>query len=296
MFWILISLSNSYPASVTVPVRYINIPGKKVVMNELPTKVTVNIRATGFRILSYDFERKQEPVTIDIGARLRNIRKDQDVVTISTQGFLNDFSRRLGHDAVITGFQPDSIVFSFSDRIVRPVPVVLDLQLDMEKQYDTTGLIAVTPSVIEVSGPPSLINAMDKIKTEPLVLEQVKGSVKKKVKLLTNKKMSYSAEYVDVFIPVEKFTEGITEVPVQAINIPKGYSLKTFPDKVKVRYIVTLSRYNRIRPEMFRAVVDAKDLEKQHPDKVVVLLTEQPDFIRHPDLETERLDYIMRKE
>jgi hypothetical protein len=42
-------------------------------------------------------------------------------------------------------------------------------------------------------------------------------------------------------IPVEKVTEGVVEVPVHVINVESGYTLKTFPDKVSVRFMVRLA-------------------------------------------------------
>jgi hypothetical protein len=129
-----------------------------------------------------------------------------------------------------------------------------------------------------------------------LSVTSVKAPLKTKVKLITNRLLTYSTDKVDVYIPVEKFTEGVIEVPVQPTNLAKGFSLKTFPDKVKVRYMVSLSRYNKISPAMFKAVVDASGLEKEHPEKIVVQLIQKPEFIRMAELESERLDYIMRKE
>ena len=41
------------------------------------------------------------------------------------------------------------------------------------------------------------------------------------------------------------------------MNVETGYSLKTFPDKITVRYQVALSKYNDVNAGQFDAVVDA---------------------------------------
>ncbi len=272
------------------------MPGKKVVTNDLPSKITVQLKTSGYRVLLYNFQKQQHPIDIDVNASLRNFNDGLDAHAFPTQSFFLAFIRQLGKDVTIVGFQPDSIVFNFSDRITRVLPVELSLSLRLEKQYDTSGTILIDPQTVEVSGPPSVVNEMTKVITEPLVLRDVKTAQNANVKLVMNKRLLYSKEEVKVTIPIEKFTEGVVSIPVFPQNVAKGYSLKTFPDKVKVRYLVSISKYNKISPGMFRAIIDAKDLEKQHPEKVVVELVGKPDFVREATLESERLDYIMRKE
>lgn len=296
VFWLLIALSKDYPTSISIPVRYINMPGKKVVTNDLPAKIRVSLKASGFRILSFDFQKKRSPVVIDIANGLKKYSASGEVMSVSTQGFVNEFYKELGKRVTITGLQPASIVFNFSDRITKRLPVVLDLYLSLEKQYDTIGIVKVDPAFIDVSGPPSLMDTLSSLHTVPFNQYKVHAPIQSMVKLMTNRLLNYSVDQVKVTIPVEKVTEGITEVMVEAVNIPKGFSMKVFPDRIKVKYIVALSKYNQVNSSMFRAIVDATDLDHQHPDKVIVQLVRKPDFVRFADVESPRIDYIMHKE
>src|SRR5687768_11774206 len=66
VFWLLIALSHDYTTTVIYPVKYVNLPGKKVVMNDLPTKIAVQLRTTGFRIMSFGLSKEQPPVEVDV--------------------------------------------------------------------------------------------------------------------------------------------------------------------------------------------------------------------------------------
>lgn len=296
VFWLLMALSKEYPTSISIPVQYVNMPGRKVVINDLPAKIKVNFKASGFRIISYDFQKKRNPVVIDMASGFKSFNPSRQIMTVSTHGFVNEFYKELGKEVNITGFQPDSIVFNFTDRILKKLPVRLDLSLTLEKQFDTIGIVKVDPPFIDVSGPPSLMDTISFISTVPFARFNVHAPVKSSVQLKTNKLLNYSVDHVMVAIPVEKVTEGITEISVEVINVPKGFTLKVFPDRIKIRYIVALSKYNQVNPSMFRAIVDATDLDRQHPDKVVVQLVRKPDFVRFADVESPRIDYIMHKE
>jgi hypothetical protein len=295
-FWLLLALSHDYPTSLTFPVKYVNLPGKKVLMNEMPSEVSIQIKTSGFKIISFGFQKAKQPVEIDVSSSLHSTLISSEIIAIPTQSFLTDFSKELGKDVSITGFSPDSIIFNFSDVVTKNVPVVLSLKVSYEKQFDSTGSPRVFPPMVEVSGPPSIIGQLNSIQTETVELGNLKETVKMKVKLVENRLLSYNVKQVEFVLPVEKYTEGASEVEVHPVNVREGYSLKTFPDKVKVRYLVALSMYSKVENSMFDAVVDASELSNKHPSKLDVNVITSPSFVRVTLLEPEKVDYILRKQ
>lgn len=296
IFWLLISLSHDYPTALTFPVSYMNLPGKKVVVNELPESITLQVKTSGFKILSYDFQKQKKAIAVDVAGKLKvNEQFLGDVLAIPTASFTPDFTRQLGSEIVILAYEPDSIVFNFSDRIQKKLPVRLNADLTFEKQYDTSSFISVAPDSILVSGPPSILETMHYVRTEKLKLENIRTPVVQTVKVSTNKLLTFATESVTVKIPVEKFTEGRTEVPIHTLNVDSGYSLKTFPDKIMIRYQVALSRYNHVDAGQFDAVVDGRNLGELNTAKLPVRLQTVPPYVRAIFIEPEKVDYILRK-
>lgn len=296
VFWLLISLSREYPSMMTIPVEYKNIPGKKVVVNDLPKVITVEIRTSGFRIISNHFTKSFDPISVDVGGKMERSVITGGILAIPTNSFITDFSNQLGKEINITGFRPDSIIFNFKDKETRFVPVRLSFQGSFQKQYDTTSAPLIDPSVIEVSGPPAELAKLTYINTELLTGYALKADLKAKVKLIRNKLLTYNKEEVSVVIPVQKFTEGSFDIDIHAMNVPKGFTLKTYPGSVKVRYSVPLSEYNKISPPQFDVVADASTLEEEHPDKLTLQLMTRPSSVRNFFLDPEKVDYILRKQ
>lgn len=296
IFWLLLALSHDYPSKITLPVKYNNLPGKKVVMNEMPANISVQFKTSGFKIISFSFQKNHSPVEVDVASSLSVSSLNSEVLALPTQTFLEDFSKELGKDVNITGFQPDSIIFNFSDIITKKIPVVLSLQLSFEKQYDTTGSPEIFPSEIEVSGPPSIVQKMKSIRTENVKLENVKGPVKMKAKLIGNRLLAFNKDQIEFKIPVEKFTEGSADVEINSVNVRPGYSLKTFPEKVKVLYLVALSQYNKVEDSMFDAVIDGNNLKEKQTSKLDVNVITSPSFVRITKLEPDKVDYILRRQ
>jgi hypothetical protein len=296
LFWLLIAMSHDYATTVVYPVKYVNFPGKKVVMNDLPNHIAVNVRASGFRIMSLGLNKEQKSVEVDVAGNMRTSSVLSDFLALPTSSFISDFSKELGKDVSITGFKPDSIVFSFSDLTTKMVPVVMSLNATFEKQFDSTGQVRLKPSEVEVSGPPSLVRLLESIHTEKVELSNLKTTVKGKVKLIPNRLLSYNVNEVQYVLPVEKFTEGSTDVEVHPINVKDGFVLKTFPDKIKVRYQVALSKYNEVEKSMFDATVNAIDIDNSKSNKLDVKLVTFPSFVKIAMLEPDKVDYILRKQ
>lgn len=296
VFWLLLALSHEYPSKITLPVKYMNLPGKKVVMNEMPANISVQFKTSGFKIISFGFQKNHPPVEVDVASSLSVLSLNSEVLALPTQTFLEDFSKELGNDVTITGFLPDSIIFNFSDIITKKIPVILSLQLSFEKQYDTTGSPEISPSEIEVSGPPSIVQKLKYVRTENIKLENVKGPVNMKARLIGSRLLSFNNDHIEFRIPVEKFTEGSADVEINPVNVRSGYSLKTFPEKVKVLYLVALSQYNKVEDSMFDAVIDANNLKEKQTSKLDVNVITSPSFVRITKLEPDKVDYILRKQ
>jgi len=296
IFWLLLALSKDYPTTVSFPIVYNNLPGKKVIVNDLPDSIALDIKATGFRILAYNFIKKRKPLEIDVASRLLSGRQLQgEILALPTKAFSPDFSKQFGPDITITGFQPDSIVFYFSDLIVKKVAVNLVMDLKFDKQFDFAGDIKLLPDSVDVAGPPSIVNSLTQVDTDPIVLSNVKDAIRTEIGLKNQKVLTYSSPTIKVEIPIEKFTEGNVSVRIQPLNVQAGYSLKTFPDRVKLRYLVALSKYNEVNEHMFDVVVNAETTVNSPPEKLDVEIVRYPTFIRSVSIEPEAVDYILRK-
>ena len=295
--WFLIALSKEYSSSLKFPVVYNNLPGQKVVVNDLPATILLNVKASGFKILSFKFRKEQAPVQIDVDARMgQKFSHSDEMAVIPTSTFLADFNTQLGTGISIEKFYPDSIVFNFSFKSFKRVPVHADLKISFDRQYDSIGHAQILPDSVAISGPASLVANTNFISTMPILMELIKEPIVRKVRLTADKMLSLSDTMVKVILPVEKFTEENIEIPIIPVHTPNGYLLKTFPNKVSVRYQVPLSKYNLVNAALFGAVVDAGNLNDAKVNKMNVELIAAPSFIRSITIEPSKVDYILRKQ
>src|SRR5688500_6683300 len=151
-------MSKTYTDRFIFPIEYKNFPDQRIVVNDLPKSIALSVKTTGFRILSYRFTKQNKPVVIDVTSTLQgNLDLKNDMIAVPSKTLSDDFTQQLGSDYTITGFAPDSILFSFSNKDTRRVPVMLQSKISMSRQYDTTGSIILDPDSVNITGPAASI-------------------------------------------------------------------------------------------------------------------------------------------
>jgi hypothetical protein len=86
------------------------------------------------------------------------------------------------------------------------------------------------------------------------------------------------------------------EVPITAINMPKGKILRTFPSRVKVKFVVGASMFRLIRAEHFKVVADYDELSRRPSDKCNIYLKATPHGATKARLEFNQVDYLIEQQ
>jgi hypothetical protein len=294
-FWVVTTLSLSFSSSIKFPVKYINLPKDKVISNTLPDSLELDIKARGFDILSYRLKNHMEPVVVD--ASTYKPHKGSDYYYLTTNTKIENIARQVGQGIKILSIIPDTIFLNFSKKVSKVVPVHTRLSLGFKKEFEQSDSAIVFPKEIRISGSPALVEKVKELQTEDLVVSSIDKTVTFRKALVIGaelKQLEFSADSVSIKIPVSKFTEGLAEVPLQFLNVPPGVSLKVFPDKVNITYLVAFDSFEKIKPDMFRAVVDYLKLEPGS-SKIRVELVRSPANIRSISVNPDRVEYIVRK-
>lgn len=293
LFWFLVVLSKDYNDHIVLPVNYVNIPKGKVIVNNLPNKVTVELRSFGFNLLKFRMFNPEDELLIDVEQQIRI--KDATTGYIVTNSRLDRFASQMNGNIQLIRINPDTIFFHFDERKLTEVPVVADIDLDFADQFDLSGEIRIKPNKVRLIGGSKWLDTITSIKTEKLVLHDLEKPEVKKVKILIPP--SYSSVFsepseVEISIPVDKYTEGSITVPVTVENPPAGYSVRTYPETVKIVYQVALSNYEKVKPDQFQVVADFSKLS-QGSSRLRSELKKSSVFCRNPRVQPEKVEFIL---
>lgn len=292
VFWLMIVFSNQYKAPITFKLRYTNFPKDKMLANNLPHQVDVDVLASGFTFLGYYFNRFNDTLVLNLASIRKNPNSKDYYLPLYEQS--RQFEQQLGNQVKITQIQLDTLHFYFDKRVVKVIPVKLNLNYEFEKQFQLNGKIEVKPSKIVVSGPASIMEDLLYVNTQQLNLFHLNKSVARTADLIVPeelKSVEFSAKKVVVKVPVEKYTEGKIELPVEVLNLPEQFLVKTFPEQVKVTYLVSLSNYGRVRSDQFSLLA----YYDENATSLKLKLMKYPEIVRNPRIETDKVEFILRK-
>lgn len=298
LIWFFNALGKDYSTYISFPVRYNNIPAGKVLVNKLPERLLLRVNAKGNTIFKYKLGSNINPVVFDV----KSFAPDNMTQSGKQEFFvLTSLARerlqgQLNQDIQITDIEPDTLFFKFANTLSKTVNVTADVSVSLKKQYMQKGDIRINPDSITISGPGNIIDTINTVTTEFYHFKNIEDTVSKTLDIIPINNVKFSEDEARVTINVERFTESEVQIPVRVINLPDTIQLKTFPRQVTVTFRVGLTDYEKISPEMFRAVVKFDSVLLYNPPKKLdVHLERYPGFITTVNYNPTSVDFILEK-
>ncbi|MGM0497624.1 MAG: hypothetical protein ACQESJ_06875 [Bacteroidota bacterium] len=297
VFWLLTQLEENYVTTVSYPVKYTNPPPNKVFVGDLPSRLELEIEGNGFKLMEYKIGKEIMPIELNISSSILSPGDEEDKLKyyIPTNSVRSKVTQQLGSSVDILDISPDSLFFEFAEQGEKKVPLKPDLSYELGAQLMLNDRVELTPDSITISGPDKIIDTITSVNTQH---ENV-GVINKDFSFITglekvHSRVDYSTEQVRVFIPVERFTEGKLEKEINVKNEPDSVLVRTFPKNVNITYLVGLSNYDKIMPELFKVSVNYSQV-KEGKNRLDVSVEKAPEYLKSYSFSPESVDYIIEK-
>ncbi|MBJ2172760.1 YbbR-like domain-containing protein [Aureibaculum sp. A20] len=294
LFWVLIKLSKEYIDVVPVNVEYINLPKGKMLQQEPQKTVQLTLKTFGFDLVKYHlFKRK---VTVD----LQSIKpKNSSLYYQPSANLLTEIQSQLVSDVEIYSIKPDTLFYNIGQAISKTVPIKTDLEIDYKSGYNLFGNLKIEPDEVTISGPELLVDSILKVVTQKKTLVDVNSNFEFTIPLLqleNNTKVTYSTNEIKVSGVVDKFTEAKFTIPVLVNNLPKNYSINTFPDNVEIIFQVGISDYNKINKNDFKVSCDYERSVKDGLSYLIPKVVLKPSYVSDIRIVPNQIDYLIKND
>ena len=290
-FLIITKLSNTYTETIQLNIILKNKPQAQRISNDSNQKIAITIKTHGFKLLSLNIF--QPKVTIDFKSDVT--LTNESYIWISKKA-MPKMQSTLGNSVDILSIQPDSLSFSFEKMTVKKVPVRLKNNFKMLPGYDISGDIKIAPDSITIVGSEKQVSKITSITTKILDLKDVHSSFNQSIEIQNNedlKKLSLSHKNIKISAKVEKFTEGVFDIPVTISNLPESTQINYFPKTISVVYYVSLANYKYIKPTDFRIECDYKTILNSEQSFLTPKLTKYPGQIKSARLKQNKVEFIL---
>lgn len=291
LFWLLIKLSAQYTVTESLTINMKDAPADLVILDG-NQKLKVTLSTTGFELLNYYFKPASRR-KVDISLEEVPLHKDSE----STYSFSISYAKE--KIANFLTIEPNEVSFDDNRIIIKMeqldsirVKVIPNLDLSYEKQYNRHGKIKINPDSVTIYGPKNILKNIDNIYTESVSLKNINSNINIDVPLHTEEMINANVKDVNIKVNVEKYTEAIANVKISN-NFNK--KLRLFPDKVKIKYIVSLTDYNIIKDNSFIVSVDTADISSAN-NFLPLYLIDYPSNTRITSIEPKEVEYIIIEE
>ena len=262
-FWLLQALNETLQREVSVRLELENVPPDVVIIDSLPSTLSVTLQNKGLTLARHSFSTLFRPNRLEIDFSKYETGKNDAEVYISNAEIQRMLGRIFVPSMKIQSFRPDTIRFAYNHGYSRMLPVKLVGKFKAQQQNYIQS-IRIEPDSVKVFAPKAVLDTM---------------------------KAAYSEDYV-----IEGLTEKTVEVPVIGLNFPAEKKLRTFPAQVNITFRIESGRYNHISADDFVLATTYEELlENTESSKLLLQLKTVPEGVSNVRISPREVDYLIEQ-
>lgn len=295
IFWFLVTFNNFFTTSLTLPVRYINMPEEMLAASQLPKILSVEVTGSGYDLLTYLIRPEITEVILDgrnIGFQNTNRGSKSFITTYHGVDYFN-----LEHnDIKILKVKPDTLFFTSLSKSSKKIKVNVPYKISFEQPFGYKDSLVVVPDSVVISGAIDILNTIESISSEALELNKISQSGEFELKLNPpSNEISFEPSKVKAKIKTEKYTETSIDVLVKIINQPSNLTVRSLPETVNIKYSVGLSRFSDFTGSDFEIVANYNELKNNKLGRVNLMVTNKPVWVKDIKIQTPKVEIIVSK-
>jgi hypothetical protein len=264
----MISLGNTYSSTVLVPVRYVNFPQNKVMLNHVPNKLAVSLNGSGYDLLGYDDRLTQDTLIINLDNLKMSLYGEYERGYLDPSLLSQELQKRIDGAVGINRVLSDSIEFLFDLKVSRTISIRPVVSYDVKPGYVLLDSIYSEPGEVEVFGPLTILDTLSFIKTLPIVagvLEKSKVYIAKLDLERLGEDAQVIPDSVELNVLVDQLTEKRFMIEPHLLNVPDSLTMLTFPNATEIVVQIPLSRFDDVTKEDFDLSIDFDKRQEDYP-------------------------------
>lgn len=294
LLWSIEKIRQTYTVSTTYGIHCVNIPEEYIIDEEKISALRVWITGGGVDLMMMPNDNKRY-IDIDVSRLNRRTIGTQTVAVIAPRRFTTEVSNVLPDQITLNRVEGDTIYVPLLTKKRKYVPVIVTEEPKIEKQHIMSAPSYLDPDHVWISGTNDKIDTMEAVYTKKLEHEiTLKDTIYFNLEYDLPDGVEASSMNSQITYFVEPFTEKNLNVPVTAVNIPKGYTFKAFPPMVRVTVAVGVSQYDKVGENDIDILADLTDIKPGSSQKKIKLkLTSCPQSVKSISYSPLFVEYLL---
>jgi hypothetical protein len=292
ILWLLIKLTDDYTMTFNLPVNYVDLPNDKWLAEQTDQTLKLSINSRGFVILRVGYLSKVRQLTVSLESTPYR-KRSLNSYYVNTVNLRNLIAEIFSINETDIEFEETELRFKLDNLAQKRLAVKPNLAINYKKQYNASAYPVLDPDSVWVYGPENMLDTMQAIHTQQLQLKDVEQDVNMHLELaFDEKQIRLQPSEVTLKVAVDRFTEASFTIP---IRIPGPLHLKTFPDRVQVNFMVSLSDFNKVEAAQFQVELDTSGISL-NVNALRLKLSQSPPMAKNITMSPESVEYIRIKQ
>jgi hypothetical protein len=289
-FWLLQYYQQKFEITLTIPIRYENVPEDIVFNHPLPQQLDVKISDKGTTLFHYIFKENPQTIYYDLG----DISHEQDSYVVDRMNLIHEIDIHLLSSTQLISFSPETITIDYSPLEKKKLPVFFDGNISVEQGFTFVDSLEIIPSTVWVYGSKNALDTLQQICTQSFTSKPVNKNLNISLNLLVPDGVKLSNEKVDIEANIEVSTEKTFILPVNCYNLPKNLSIIFFPSSVKIVCSVALSKYSQLTEADLDVYIDYRELANNQSN-IHLQLTKKPQWLTNYRMIPDNIEYLIEQ-
>lgn len=293
VFWLLMTLNETYEREFKVPVKIVNVPENIVLTSNESDTVRVTLRDKGLVLAGYIYGEGIRDVNLNFKQYAKN-STGHAVVTMAEISRM--IYQQLSASTKIVSTKNDKVEIFFNYGLSKKIPTKWTGRVVPEHLYFISN-VDYMPDSVTVYASQEKLDSIMTAETEVLNVTNFRDTLTMECSLQKIKGVKFVPDKVKVRFMTDVLTEeSFDEIPIVGVNVPEGKVLRTFPSKVSVRFVTGVSRFRNLNRSDFVVEADFNELQNSMTDKCNIYLRTVPHGVSRASLSVQQVDYLIEDE
>ncbi|MEL7600858.1 MAG: YbbR-like domain-containing protein [Proteiniphilum sp.] len=287
IFWLMLFFQKeNVEGTYRIPLKYTNIPEDVVFNNVLPVFIEISVADNGVEMFLLDVKKRD---SLEI-----NVEELTEGGTTELQGdqYRQLIRSQLAPSTNIRGYFPMSISLATSRLEKKELRVVFDGEITTSRANLIADSALFIPETVTAYGSAESLKQLKSAVTEYTLFKNLRATSQLPIKINPVKGVKFIPTEVEIYIPIEEYTERTFEIPITAIGLPANLDVKFFPSRVKVSFSVTLEEYKKIKPEDFEIQLNYREFHENEGGRVELELTKSPPLANNTRISPSSVEFL----
>lgn len=292
LYWYLVDIGEEHESTYTFHPVLDHVPDDVMITEPLPVELEVAFKDKGEKILGYRSRKTLQRLTFDY----RETTPVNGHYVLTGQPLRDLIAKQFSTSAEILSYSPDTLQYYAAPAVGRRLPVRLSGRMSADHEH-VINAYTLTPDSVVVHASRAVLDTMTAVWTTPVALVNLSDSVSQSLPLRIPQRGTLNEpSEVRLDVVVSPYVEKAFELPIRPYLCPYGQTLKTFPSRAKVTFLVSLQAFRQVDESDFELVVNYRNLDADSPGKAMLELQRRPAGIRLLSIEPAEVEYLLENQ